>query len=533
MVHTLLSPLLASPLLTLFVIVGLGLLLGSWHIAGLNLGSSGVIFAALLAGHLGCRVPEEAGRIGLALFVYCVGIGAGGRFFGALKREGSQLAKLALIVVGTGALATWAFASLFNLGAGLATGIFAGALTSTPALAAAMEGGGTRGAEVVVGYGIAYPFGVVGVVLFVQLIPRLLRRNLDEETGDEPQDMKVVREVVEVTNPNLFGRAVSDECIAAIGACHVSRIWRDDRMEPVSYTDRFSAGLLVLLVGDQRAVRIATDMIGRPAARKVLLDADDERQILTVTAKAVTGRTVAEIDPLKNHGVVVTRISRMELVFVPGGTTRFEPHDVLTVVGPKENLAAFAKFVGHRPQASYETSLLSLAIGLALGIVAGQFQVPLPGGTEFSLGLAGGPLLVALLLGHLGRVGGLVGHIPRPTRLLLQEMGLVFFLADAGVKGGASLAEAVAGRGVSIFLIGAAITLVPMVVGYFAARRIYRMPLGQSLGGICGGMTSTPALGTIIAKTARQAPVVSYATVYPIAVILMALMAKLLLHVIG
>ncbi len=222
----------------------------------------------------------------------------------------------------------------------------------------------------------------------------------------------------------------------------------------------------------------------------------------------------------------------MEFHFAARHDTRLGKNDVLTVVGPPENLKAFEGYLGHRLQAYFETSLVSLTIGLALGIIVGRFEIPLPGGSTFSLGLSAGPLLMALVLGHFGRVGGLVGYIPRPTRILLQEMGLVFFLADAGVRGGASIMDAVHTQGVKIFLLGAIITLIPMLVGYLMARRGFKMKLGQSLGGICGGMTSTPALGAIVAKTSQQAPIVSYATVYPVAVILMALLAKLLMSII-
>jgi putative transport protein len=533
MTETILAPLIQQPLLALFAIVGLGLLVGSIEIAGISLGSSGVIFVALAAGHFGLTVPNQAGQIGLALFVYCVGIGAGGRFFGALKREGSQLARLAVVVVGSGALLTWALAESFDLSPGLATGIFAGAMTSTPALASAIEGGGEEARAAVVGYGVAYPLGVIGVVLFVQLLPRLLKLPLDAGSDDEAAGASVERQLVEVTNPNMFGRRFSDSSLAEIGACQVARIWRNERMEPVRYEDEFAAGQVVLLVGDPKAVRIATTLVGKPSTKEVLLDADNERDRLVVTRPEIVGKTIGEIAPLKDHGVVITRVDRMEFTFSPDYATRLEKNDILTVVGPKTQLKRFEAHLGHKAQAFSETSLVSLTIGVALGIGVGLWSIPLPGGSGFALGLAGGPLLVALLLGHFGRVGGIIGHIPRPTRILLQEMGLVFFLADAGVKGGATIVEAVETQGVRIFLVGALITLVPMVVGYLTARRIFGMPIGQTLGGICGGMTSTPALGAIVAKTSRQAPIVSYATVYPVAVILMALLAKMLVAIVS
>lgn len=524
----------AQPLLTLFLLIGTGLLLGSIRIGGIELGGSGVLFTALLAGHLGLTVPAATGSIGLVLFVYCVGVGAGGRFFAALRRQGKELALLTLAVVGSGALLTILAGRLFDLAPGMAVGIFAGALTSTPALAAAMEGHSVGGEQVVVGYGVAYPLGVIGVVLFIQLLPRLLGRDLEAEPESaEAEAPRIERRLVEVTNPNLIGKPIAESAVQQLGGCQLPRISHGGRLEPVGSEDVFEEGMEVLLVGQPQAVEIATEMIGRKLDKPVVVNADDERARFVVTNRDMTGKTQRQLDLLKNHGVVITRISRMEFEFVPDPTTRLEPNDILTVVGTRESLQAFEKTVGHRAQAFSQTSLVSIAIGLSLGIVVGGLTFPLPGGAEFSLGLAGGPLLVALLLGHFGRMGGIVGHIPRPTRVLLQEMGLAFFLAHAGIRGGAGLVEAVASQGLALLGIGAVITLVPLLLGFLIAHFLLRLSLFQTLGGICGGMTSTPALGALTAKTSRQAPIVSYATVYPVAVVLMALLAKLLYAVLG
>lgn len=526
----LLEPLLSNPVLTLFVLIGAGLLLGNVAVKGISLGTSGVLFAALLAGYWGGTVPASVGQIGLVLFVYCVGIGAGGRFFSALQRQGNQLALLAMAVVGSGIVTTWGLAELLALPAGMATGLFAGAMTSTPALAAAIEGSGALADGVVVGYGIAYPFGVIGVVLFVQLLPRLLGKDLQTEEGEEPEEaVRVERKLVEVTNENLAGKRLEESALAQLGGCQIPRIRRNGELVPVQYEDRFELGQEVLLVGEPGPVEIATEMIGRPVGKGVVVNADDERMRMVVTNREITKRPLRELDLLRRHGIVITRISRMEFEFVPGGETRLEPNDIVTVVGPQERIHAFEKVVGHRAHAFSQTSLVSLAIGMSLGILIGLIEFPLPGGEVFRLGLAGGPLLVALALGHFGRMGGLVGHIPRPTRVLLQEMGLVFFLADAGTRGGAAMGPALAEQGVALFGVGAVVTLVPLVVGFVLARQLLRMSLLPSLGGICGGMTSTPALGAITAKTDRQSPIVSYATVYPLAVVFMALAAKVLL----
>lgn len=529
---------MGHPLIALFVIIGLGLLLGSVTIKGVSLGSSGVLFTALLAGHFQYSLPQSIGSVGLVLFVYCVGIGAGGRFFSAIAREGSSLAKLALLIVLLGSALAYLLAVFLDIPADLAAGIFAGSLTSTPALAAASESLSNAGeSALVIGYGIAYPFGVAGVVIFVQVLPRLLKWDLRQAAEDarDPREAEthVKTMLVEVTNPNLEGKRISESGLAQFNACQASRVQRGDKLEPLSYDDTYHVGQRLLLVGLTKEIGIAADYVGRPCDQSLLRDVENEKRELLVTSKALAGKTLRELAPLKNHGVVITRVSRLGLTFVPNASTVIENNDVLTVVGRSEALKDYAEIAGHRSSAMGETDLLSLSLGLALGIVLGLIPFKLPGGSPVTLGLAGGPLLTGLVLGHFGRVGRIVGHIPRPTRLLLQEFGLVLFLADAGVKGGGAMVATLQEHGLTLFLMGAALTLVPMAIALPLATRVFKMNLLQALGGICGGMTSTPALGAITAKTDSQSPVVSYATAYPIALILMTIFAKVLVQSLG
>ena len=529
--------LLNQPLIALFGIIATGLLFGNITIKGINLGSSGVLFSALLAGHLGYSIPGGIGTLGLVLFVYCVGIGAGGRFFASLAREGATLAKLALVIVGTGGLITWAGAKLLDLPADLATGIFAGALTSTPALAAATEGIKDGASGVSIGYGIAYPFGVIGVVLFVQLLPRVLKHDLDAiaEKHDASSDSedRVETVLVEVTNHNLFGKKIADSGIMNFNACQVSRIYKEDQLAPLSYDDTFSDKQLLLLVGRSKEISIAVDFLGKRSDRHVLKDVENERQQLLVTDRKIAGKSIRDFGPLKNHGIVITRITRLGLTFVPNGSTILEVNDQLTSVGRTDDLKGFAAAVGHRNNAIDTTDLLSLSAGLTLGIIAGLIPLGLPDSTPITLGLAGGPLFVALILGHFGRVGRIIGHIPRPTRLLLQELGLVFFLANAGVRGGVSLVETVQQYGLTLFGLGMAVSIIPLIFAWIIARKLFKLDALQSLGGICGGMTSTPALGAITAKTDSQVPVISYVSAYPVALIVMILIAKVLIGLLG
>lgn len=533
-----LDVLMGNPLIALFAIIGIGLLVGGISFKEINLGSSGVLFVALAAGHLGYSLPAAVGNIGLVLFVYCVGIGAGGRFFSIIAREGGDLAKLALLIVALGAAVCWGAGRFLDLPVGLVTGIFAGSLTSTPALAAATEGLKEGGAgDVIVGYGIAYPFGVIGVVLFVQVLPRLLRINVDKvaaETDREADGASRLENVlVEVSNANILGQRIAESGLANINGVAVSRIMRDEHLEPLRYDDVFVAGQLLLLVGRARELDIAVDYIGQRSERRMIKDVENERQTLLVTAKTIANRTLRDIEPLKNFGVVVTRVTRLGLTFVPHGDTRVENNDSLTTVGKPEDLKRFAEAIGHRPQGFDETDLLSLSIGLTFGIIVGLVPIGLPGTASITLGMAGGPLLVALVLGHFGRVGRIVGHIPRNTRLMLQELGLVLFLADAGVRGGAQMVATLKTYGVPIFLVGVVATAIPMLVALPVALRYLKMNILQALGGICGGMTSTPALGALTSRTPSQQPVVSYASAYPVALIMMTVFAKLLIQLAG
>ena len=522
---------LQNPTFALFAILFVGLALGNISFKSISLGSSGVLFAALAAGHFGLKVPAGLTDIGTALFVYCVGLGVGNRFFAALRSRGKSLALLAVMVVGAAWATAWALCSLLGLDSGLAAGLFAGACTSTPALAAAIEAQGSAADVVNIGYAVAYPFGVIGVVLFVQLLPRLLRANLDAPqagTGADPH--KIIARVVQVTHAGAIGENIGAFMLKRRMRCRITRVLQGEVLAPLASGDAFCAGQRVLMVGEREEMEHDAGLVG-----EILRDSDlhprtftDETAELIVLSQAMCNKTLRELDTLGRHGIVISRITRLGATFVPTADTELIRNDVLRVVGTPRAISAFKAECGHRSTALNVADVLSLTGGLALGILLGQLQLSFGGGSGFSLGMAGGPLVVALILGHFGKLGPLVGYMPRPTRVLVMELGLILFLAGAGVKGGGSLVATLQSQGLTLFLVGLVITLVPMVVAYIVARKLLRMSLPEALGGICGSMTSTPALGAITAKTDRQEPVIAYSTAYPVALILMTILAKLL-----
>ncbi len=521
------------PAFVLFAVLFAGLALGHISIKGISLGSSGVLFAALLAGHFGLKVPDGITDIGTALFVYCVGLGVGNRFFASLRSRGKYLVVLAALVVGVAWLTALLLGKCLSISPGMAAGLFAGACTSTPALAAAMEACSATGADVVnIGYAVAYPFGVVGVVLFVQLLPRLLHRSIDEPIPADEKAMadahRIVARVVQVCNPEAVGQHIDSFCAERHMRCRITRIVQNDKLVPLHGHDCFCEGQSVLMVGETEALEHDIAIIGRLQHATHPRSYADERADLIVLSHSMCNKTLRELDTLGHYGIVISRITRLGVTFIPTADTEILRNDVLRVVGEPLAIETFKTECGHRSTALNMADILSLTGGLMLGILLGQLQFSLGAGRGFSLGIAGGPLVVALILGHFGKVGPIIGYMPRPVRMLVMEFGLVLFLAGAGVKGGAALIETLQAHGITMFLAGVAVTLVPMACSYVVARYVFRMGLAETLGGICGSMTSTPALGAIAAKTDRQEPVIAYSTAYPAALILMTILAKLL-----
>ncbi len=526
---------LENPTLVLFAILTLGIALGNINIKGISLGSSGVLFVALLAGHFGLTVPDGITGIGTALFVYCVGLGVGNRFFASLVSQGSSLVLLSVIVIGMAWAVTVGLSSLLGINNEMAAGIFAGAMTSTPALAAATEALDDP-SLLNIGYGVAYPFGVIGVVLFVQLLPRLLKQDLGKldmsprkSTADPT---KIITRVVQVTNKDLYGKSIELMETENHMLCCITRKVVDGLLEPLEEGETFEEGKDLLIVGERANVHREAMALGHiDPKQQHPRSFGDENEDLIILNPALCQIPLKDLKLLTAHGIVVSRITRLGVTFVPSGSTELVRNDVVRVVGSSKAIKDFRDHCGHRSSAINATDIFSLVAGVTLGILVGNISFAIGNGPGLSLGMAGGPLLVALILGHFGKIGPVVGYMPRPARVLIMELALMLFLAGAGVSGGGKLIETLQAQGLAMFLTGAAVTLIPMLLAFVLARKAFKMSMPESLGGICGSMTSTPALGAITAKTDAQSPVIAYATAYPAALILMTILAKAVLMV--
>lgn len=519
--------------IALFAVLGLGLALGRIKVFGLSLDRSGVVFAGLACGALGFAVPFGAGHLGLVLFCYAIGITAGPSFFRSFRYTGAPVALLVLIVTGAGATMTYTFAKLLDIPVDLAVGVYAGALSSTPALAADNQALGPNGSGASVSYGLTVLFGVVGVVLFMQIVPKLMRVNLNKLAAevDRPDPSKsVARALVEVVHPDAVGKRISDlRSLDVFRAC-ITRVQRGDRLVPVTADDLLNEGELVRLVARADAIEGAVAALGRLSDRHVFFDLEHESRQIVALHHRMVNKPLSELDLMGKYGITLPIVTRHDVDFVPQADTRLRRGDVVTAVGDPDALSRFAEDAGHRAKAFFETDLISLSLGIAAGVALGMVKIPLGGGATFELGMAGGPLVIGLLLGHFGRVGPIVGYLPRAARMFLLDLGLVVFLAAAGVAAGGSFFEVLVAYGPKLVILGAIITIVCLLLGYAVARYTMKMNLLQMLGALCAAMTSTPGLGAVTTQTDSDTPVIHYATGYPIGIILMVGFSQLLVH---
>lgn len=524
------------PLTVLIGIIAIGLMLGRLTLFDISFGTSAILFVALVAGHFQLEIPGGVGQLGLAIFVFCVGISAGPTFFRGLGQQGRSLATLGAIITATGILSAWLCAEYLQIPADLAGGLMAGAMTSTPALGAITDTVADS-SNVGVGFGMGYPFGIVSVVVFVQLMLRFSQTapvGTDVYLAQPHDDMAAIqRRIVEVANPVVVGKRLNELMILSQSNCQISRVKLDGRWRPTPAEYTLQLGDQLLLIGQLDELAPVADTLGvLREGDLAFLNGDRERKTVVVTSKDIYGKTLKDLRLRSRYGVTVVRVRRHEIEFVPSARTRIEFGDTLTLVGEPLSLASIEQIVGHRPRALNETDLLSLTIGLGIGIIVGNLGLEIAG-ISISLGIAGGPLVVGLILGHFRQIGPIRGAFPPAAQLLLTEGGLALFLTDAGVGAGEQVVQVLVAHGPKLLLAALIIAVVPMIVGYSLARFVFRVGLFQALGATCGGMTSTPGLAALTCRTDSSQPVTSYVAAYPVALVSITVLAPLLVKLLS
>lgn len=531
----------AEQMFVLFLILAGGCWLGQLSLRGISLGTVGVLFTALAFGHFGFQIPKEVRDLGLLLFVYAVGLQAGPRFFRAFRRQGMQFLLIGAISVFASAISTVLIARLWNVNAELATGLYTGAVTNTPALAAAIDVveqyAPQRAGVLSVGYGVAYPFSMVGTVLLIQFLPRLLRRNLREEenawkTLQEREASRLQAKRFIITNPNCDGKSIREVNPHRMSLANISRVRRGDRVFPAAPDLVLRCGDIVMAVGPEEELEKLRVLLGEETEAAMDVDTSVVATDVDVTEGALAGKKIGDLRVWEQYGVVITRIRRQGAEITPTGGVTLELGDTLRIVGERGAVESFAEIVGTGAQKD-ETSMVTFLIGLVVGIAIGSVPVHLTDSVQIKMGTAGGAFLISLLIGHVGRIGPFALYVPAAARNLSRELGLMLFLAGAGTRAGAEFVHVLQQQGVSLFVAGATITVCTVLVVLLLTLVLYRMNTLTTLGALAACMTNPPALGAASSQTDTDMPTLAYASVYPVALIFKILVAQMMLKVLA
>jgi putative transport protein len=515
-----------SPLLALFAAIGLGYGLGRVSIGGFSLGVGAVLFAGLALGALAPKSapPGMVGSIGLVMFLYGIGIQYGKQFFAGLKGPGLKWNFLAATgVLGALGVAV-ALGRITGVSPAYAMGLFAGSLTSTPALQAAIEAAGNG--DPAIGYSVAYPFGVIGPILCLFAFPLVFKSRM----SPAPAPLQPL----EITLGDFGGGTVAEMMAGLPPGVEVVAIRQGHTNRLPDPQARLAAGDGVLLFGQPDALEKARVALGRADAGRIAKDRGDLDVVrFFVSRPTAVGTPIGDLTFPDGLVAKIAEVRRGDAVLFPAPDLVLEYGDRVGMIAPREAIPGLRRHFGDSLKSTAEFSYISVGLGMSLGVLFGLISVPIPGVGSFSLGLAGGPLVVALILGWLGRTGPLSWHIPLAANLTLRNFGLTLFLAAVGLGAGAPFVTTVSETGLTFLAVGAAIVLGAILSVTLLGHYLFKMST-DDLFGVVSGTTGNPA---ILVYANRALPSdridVSFATVFPSMTILKIVCAQIAIGVLG
>lgn len=514
----------SSPLMTLFLVVALGGVLGIIPFGKLKFGAAGALFVGLFIGNIAPELGDSIGlvqNLGLALFVYMVGLSAGQTFFRDLKKHYRfMLASVAAIILG--AISTVIIGPLFGLSPELSVGIFAGSLTNTPALAAATAVTGS--AEPGVGYSLGYPMGVfIGIIAVSMVVSRKW-----PEHNDTPsyagQTLSAVTAVVEREIPlrEVPGWQAQD--------IRVSYLYRNNKTRVVGPGEELELGDQIVVVGMEGAVKTAVDAIGHAQPEHL---ADDRSRVdfrsFTVSEKDLAGKTIAELNLPSRYGAVVTRIHRGDFELLASDFEHLDIGDRVMVAFPRSEYENLENFFGDSEQTVSQVDAVGLGLGMVLGLLLGLVEVSMPGGGTFSLGSAAGPLIVGMILGYLQRTGPLVWQLPLAANETIRQLGLLLFLAAVGIASGPAFVDtAFSVTGLKALAVGVIIAAV-VLAAIAASGRMLGVSAQRTAGTMSGAFGQPAILSFAQSKENDERIESGYASVFALAMIVKILLVYVIL----
>ena len=535
----------------LALVAVVGLFIGNVKFRGIGLGIGGVLFGGIIVGHfvsqagmtLSSDMLHVIQEFGLILFVYTIGIQVGPGFFASLRVSGLRLNLFAVLIVIIGGLVTAILHKLFDIPLPVVLGIFSGAVTNTPALGAGQQILRDLGTpmemvdQMGMSYAMAYPFGICGILFTMWMLRVIFRVNVETEAQQHESSRTnggaLIRTInIRVENPNLHDLAIKDVPILNGDKIICSRLKREETLKVPSPDTIIQLGDLLHLVGQPADLHNAQLVIGQEVDTSLSTKGTDLRvERVVVTNENVLGKRIRDLHFKERYDVVISRLNRAGVELVASGDISLQFGDILNLVGRPSAIDAVANVLGNAQQKLQQVQMLPVFIGIGLGVFLGSTPVLVPGfPAALKLGLAGGPLIMALILGRIGSIGKLYWFMPPSANLALRELGIVLFLSVVGLKSGGDFVNTlVNGEGLSWIGYGALITAVPLITVGILARMLAKMNYLTMCGMLAGSMTDPPALAFANnLHPTSGAAALSYATVYPLVMFLRIITPQLL-----
>jgi putative transport protein len=537
--------------MTLFLILGVGYLIGNIRIGSFSLGPvAGVLFAGLFLGHFDFRMSAGVQAVGFALFIFSVGYQAGPRFFDVLRKDGLKYFLLAVVIAGTGFIVAVIATKLLSLAPGTSAGLLAGGLTSSPTLAAAQDAlrtgqvtppEGVTADEMIgnvaTGYAITYIFGLAGLIATIKLFPQMLGIDLAKqakalETEDDAkaatQPTNVSARIYRVTNEEFTKipvKQLRDEYWDKTSIVKVKRDGHIIRLNPKEF----------LQIGDElrilAPVEYFTETIakfGEEITPEVSTELTSKTAQIVVIKKDAVGKSLQELDIARKYGVLVTSVKHGNFEVPHSSDYELRKGDILTVVGLPEHVDLLGEELGHVERDIAETDMVTFAFGIVFGVIVGLLAIKV-GQLSIGLGSAGGLLASGLIIGYLRSIKPTFGRLPEAARWILMDFGLLLFMAGVGLRAGGNILETFAAAGPLLILAGVAVTLTPILVGYIFGRKVLKIHPVLLFGGITGSMTSGAALSVVTKAANSHMPSLGYTGAYAFANVLLTILGSIIL----
>jgi len=535
-----------NPLLLLFLVAAVGYLVGKVNIKGNSLGVSAVLFVGLAFGAVNpaFNVPPIIFQLGLVFFVYSVGLSSGPAFFQSFKNNGIRDIAFVMVMLTVTALVAVAIFLLFGFDAASITGIYSGSSTNTPALASVIELVEQRGTEdtksikdaLVIGYTYSYPMGVIGVMIVLKLMERIFKIDYEKEKQllkkDYPIEEELSSKSVRITNTSLDGMSLRDIINEKNLNILFGRISSGNDTTLANWDTIIHTNDTLMIIGSMEEIAAAIQYLGEETKDNISYDRReyDVRRIF-VSNQKVVGQSISSLNLSEKYSAVITRLRRGDLDMLAKADTVLEMGDRIRFVAKRKDLKGLAKLFGDSYYKSSQVNLFSFGLGIALGLLLGSIEISLPGNTTFKLGMAGGPLLVGLILGALRRTGPIVWTLPFGANVTLQQMGLIFLLAVIGLSSGNKVFESLENPlSISVFIGGVMLSIISAIVSIIIGYKLFKIPFSLLL----GFLSNQPAILDFATGMAKnKVPLIGYSFMFPIALVMKILFAQLLFLMLG